>query len=169
MAVRSKKTKKKAATVSACDRFLVTWIDHDPATGLLQGSGGCIFVSAPSMLDARIWLEKQYPGRVLGVTLCGCCLPDLLAQMEQLTAETKLGERQFHMIMRLAGIDETKPWWENEPNYHASQPMMLPALDADEALRYAREVARPRDLPYAALTMEELRSGMARPRPTAAE
>ncbi len=38
--------------------------------------------------------------------------------------------------------------------------MMLPAKDADEALRYAREVARPRDLPYAVLTIDDLRGAL---------
>lgn len=161
MAAKTKAKKQRHHAAGSCDRFLVTWIDHDPQTGLLLGTGGCVFVAAATMVEARAWLTSQYPGRVLGVTLCGCCLPDLLRQMEELTAETQLGARQFFMVMRVAGIDRGKPWWQNSPDYPNSLPMMLPALDADEALRYACDVARPRDLPYAALTMEELRSGIA--------
>ncbi len=165
MAAKTKAKKQRHHATGACDRFLVTWIDHDPKTGLLQGSGGCTVVFAGSLEEARSRQVRESPGRVPGVTLCGCCLPDLLSEMEQLTAETKLGDRQFHMVIRIAGVDLSKPWWENSPDYAASQPMMLPALDADEALRYARDVARPQDLPYAALTMEELRSGIARQKP----
>jgi hypothetical protein len=155
----SAKTKQKKG--HGCDRFLTTWIDHDPVTGFLKGSGGCVFVSAPSLPEARYATIKQYPDRLPGVTLCGCCLPRFLEQIETLTAETHLESRQFYLVLRLAGIDHSKPHHENLPDFAASMPMVVPGADPDEALRYAREIALPSDLPYAILTADDLRHALA--------